>query len=99
MRTVAGAIAIFCLSLLLVGMSVGSNALPVKETALRYFTADEIARGKSYMGGRYLLFAARSAVTLAFFLLFTFTAKDHNGATAAKLTTINVCDGGPDCLF
>lgn len=73
MRTVAGAIAIFCLSLLLAGMSVGSNALPVQETALRYFTADEIVRGKSYMGGRYLLFAARSAVTLAFFLLFTFT--------------------------
>lgn len=29
----------------------------------------------------------------------TFTAKDHNGATSTKVTTINVCDGSPDCLF
>lgn len=73
MRNVSTAIGILYLSLFLVGMAVVSSAAPVQETALRYFTADEIARGKSYMGGRYLLFAARSAVTLAFFLLFTFT--------------------------
>lgn len=73
MRIVAAAIGVFCLSLLLTGVSLGSIGVSVKETALRYFTADEIVRGKNYMGGRYLLFAARSAVTLAFFLLFTFT--------------------------
>ena len=62
MRIVAAAIGVFCLSLLLTGVSLGSIGVSVKETALRYFTADEIVRGKSYMGGRYLLFppAARS---------------------------------------
>lgn len=66
-------IGIFCLSLLVAGVSLSNTGASVKEIALRYFTPEEIARGKSYMGGRYLLFAARSAITLGFFLLFVFT--------------------------
>jgi hypothetical protein len=66
-------IGIFCLSLLVAGVSLSNTGASVKEIALRYFTPEEIARGKSYMGGRHLLFAARSAITLGFFLLFVFT--------------------------
>lgn len=66
-------IGIFCLSLLVAGVSFSNTGASVKEIALHYFTPEEIARGKSYMGGRYVLFAARSAITLGFFLLFVFT--------------------------
>ncbi len=29
----------------------------------------------------------------------TFTVKDRHGATSTRVTTINVCDGGPNCLL
>lgn len=73
MRTVSAAIGLLCLSLVFAGVSLGSTSVAVKEIALRYFSPEEIARGKSYMGGRYLLFAARSAITLAILLLLTFS--------------------------
>lgn len=73
MRTTFAPIAVLCFGLLLVGVALARSTAPVQETALRYFTPDEIARGKSYMGGRYVLFGVRSAVTLGFFILFTFT--------------------------
>ncbi len=73
MRTLSVATGIFCVSLLLAGVSVGSNALPAKDIALRHFTPEEIARGKSYMGGRYILFGVRNIITLAFLALLVFT--------------------------
>lgn len=73
MRTVSAAIGLFCLSLVFAGVGLSSTSASVKEIALRYFSPEEIARGKSYMGGRYLLFAARSALTLTILLLLTFT--------------------------
>ncbi len=73
MRTFSAAIAVFGVSVLLAGVSLGSTGASVKEVALRYFTAEEIARGRSYMGGRYLLFGARTAIQLAFFLLLIYT--------------------------
>ncbi|MFQ5962613.1 MAG: M48 family metallopeptidase [Candidatus Methylomirabilales bacterium] len=73
MRTATATIGILCLGLVLAELTFGSSGPPVKDMALRYFTADEIARGKSYTGGRYVLFGVRSAMTLGFFTLFTFT--------------------------
>ncbi|MFQ5846137.1 MAG: M48 family metallopeptidase [Candidatus Methylomirabilales bacterium] len=73
MRILSAAIGVLCLGLLLTTAGLGGSAVPANEVALRYFTPQEIARGKSYMQGRYLLFGVRSAITLAFFLLFTFT--------------------------
>ena len=69
----AATIVVVCLGLVLAEMACGSSGPAVKDMALRYFTADEIARGKSYMGGRYVLFGVRSAMTLGFFVLLTFT--------------------------
>lgn len=71
MRTLFTLVGALCLGLLLV--SFAGSAAPVNEMALRYFTAEEIARGRSYMGGRYLLFGARTAIELAFFLLIIYT--------------------------
>jgi STE24 endopeptidase len=50
------------------------SGLPgVREEALKYFTPEEIARGRAYAGGRYLLFGIRTAVQLGFFTLLVFT--------------------------
>jgi STE24 endopeptidase len=73
MRPAAATIVVLCFGLVLVELTVGSAGPPVKDMALRYFTAEEIARGKSYMGGRYALFGVRSALSLGFFILLTFT--------------------------
>lgn len=73
MRTASATIGILCLGLVLVGITFGGSVSAVKDMAIRYFTAEEIARGKSYMGGRYILFGVRSAMTLGFFTLLTFT--------------------------
>lgn len=73
MRILSAAIGLFCLGLVLAGVSLGSTGTAVKETALRYFTPEEIARGKSYMGGRYFLFGVRTAITLAILLILTLT--------------------------
>lgn len=73
MRTLATVTFVFGLIFLLAGPILGGSASPVKEAALRYFTAEEIARGKSYMTGRYLLFGARGIITFACLVLLTFT--------------------------
>jgi STE24 endopeptidase len=74
MGTAVATIGVLCLGLVLSEMTFGGGSVPsTKDMALRYFTPEEIARGKSYMGGRYALFGVRSAVTLGFFILFTFT--------------------------
>ncbi|MFQ5881822.1 MAG: M48 family metallopeptidase [Candidatus Methylomirabilales bacterium] len=54
-------------------MTSVSSASQLMEMALRYFSAEEIARGRNYMGGRYLLFGVRSGIQLAFFFLLAFT--------------------------
>ena len=72
MRILSGTLTVWCVSLLLLGVVV-SGAAEVREEALRYFTPEEILRGRSYMGGRYLLFGVRSAVQLGFLLLLVFT--------------------------
>jgi STE24 endopeptidase len=73
MRYAAAAIVVLGLGLVLGEITFGGSAPSVKDMALRYFTAEEIARGKSYTEGRYVLFGIRTAITLAFFILFTFT--------------------------
>lgn len=73
MRIPSAAIALCCLSLVLAGASLGSTGTSIKEMALRYFTPEQIARGKSYMGGRYLLFGVRSTITLTILLILTLT--------------------------
>ena len=73
MRILSAAIGIVCLSLVLAGVSLGSTGTSLNEMALRYFTAEQIARGRSYMGGRYLLFGVRSAITLTILLILTLT--------------------------
>jgi STE24 endopeptidase len=60
------------LSLLLVG-AVMAGPPGTRETALKYFTPEEIARGQSYMGGRYLLFGIRSVMQLGVLLLLIVT--------------------------
>jgi len=57
---------------LLLASAVMAGTPGMREAALKYFTPEEIARGKSYMGGRYLLFGIRSVVQLAFFLVLIF---------------------------
>lgn len=73
MRTLSTVTFVFCLIFLLAGPILGGSVSPAKEAALRYFTAEEIARGKSYMTGRYLLFGARGIITFACLVLLTFT--------------------------
>lgn len=73
MRLFSAAVAILCLTVVLAGVTLGSVGPSDKEMALRYFTPEEIARGNSYMGGRYLLFGVRSAITLAILLVLTLT--------------------------
>ncbi len=85
MRTLSAAAAVFCIGFLLSGMSFGNIGASTDEIALRYFAPEEIARGKSYMGGRYLLFGARSIVTLGFFLLFVITPASRS---LRDLTTV-----------
>jgi len=72
MRILPGA-ALVCVLSLLLASAVMAGTPGMREAAFKYFTPEEIARGKSYMGGRYLLFGIRSAVQLAFFLLLIFT--------------------------
>ncbi|HEY4719891.1 MAG TPA: hypothetical protein VIH84_04870, partial [Candidatus Methylomirabilis sp.] len=72
MRILSGALTVWCVSVLFLGVVVW-GAAEVREEALRYFTPEEILRGRSYMGGRYLLFGVRSAVQLGFLLLLVFT--------------------------
>jgi len=57
---------------LLLASAVMAGTPGMREAALKYFTPEEIARGQSYMGGRYLLFGIRSVVQLAFFLVLIF---------------------------
>lgn len=71
MRILPGAALVCVLSLLLMS-AVMAGTPGMREAALKYFTPEEIARGQSYMGGRYLLFGIRSAVQLAFFLVLIF---------------------------
>ena len=68
MRILPGAALVCVLSLLLMS-AVMAGTPGMREAALKYFTPEEIARGQSYMGGRYLLFGIRSVVQLAFFLV------------------------------
>jgi STE24 endopeptidase len=72
MRILLGA-ALVCLLSLFLTNAVIAETPGMRETALKYFTPEEIARGQSYMGGRYLLFAIRSAVQLSFLLLLIVT--------------------------
>ncbi len=72
MRILPGAALICALSLLLASAVMGGTPW-MPEAALKYFTPGEIARGQSYMGGRYLLFGIRSAVQLSFLLLLIVT--------------------------
>jgi len=58
---------------LLLASAVMAGTPGMREAALKYFTPEEIARGKSYMGGRYLLFGIRSAIQLGFLLLLIVT--------------------------
>ena len=58
---------------LLLASAVMAGTPGMREAALKYFTPEEIARGQSYMGGRYLLFGIRNAVQLAFFLVLILT--------------------------
>ena len=71
MRNLFTLVGALCLGFFLV--SFAGSATPVNEMALRYFTPEEIARGRSYMGGRYLLFGARTVIQIAFFLLIICT--------------------------
>ncbi len=71
MRILPGAALVCVLSLLLTS-AVMAGTPGMREAALRHFTPEEIARGQSYMGGRYLLFGIRSVVQLAFFLVLIF---------------------------
>lgn len=73
MGTAVAAIGVLCLGLVLSEMTFGGSVPSTKDMALRYFTPEEIARGKSYMGGRYALFGVRSALSLGFFILLIFT--------------------------
>ncbi len=77
MRILPFAIGLFCLGLFLAGVSPGSTGAAVKEVALRYFTPEEIDRGKSYMGGRYVLFGTRTVITLTILLVLTLTPASH----------------------
>ncbi len=61
-----------CVLSLLLASAVMAGTPGMREAALKYFTPEEIARGQSYMGGRYLLFGIRSVVQLAFFLVLIF---------------------------
>ena len=61
-----------CVLSLLLMSAVMAGTPGMREAALKYFTPEEIARGQSYMGGRYLLFGIRSVVQLAFFLVLIF---------------------------
>lgn len=70
-RILPGAALVCALSLLLAS-AVMAGTPGMREAALRHFTPEEIARGQSYMGGRYLLFGIRSVVQLAFFLVLIF---------------------------
>jgi STE24 endopeptidase len=72
MRILPGA-AFVCAVSLLLASAVMAGTPGMREAALRYFTPEEIARGQSYMGGRYLLFGIRSAVQLSFLLLLIVT--------------------------
>jgi len=71
MRILPGA-ALVCVLSLLLASAVMAGTPGMREAALKYFTPEEIARGQSYMGGRYLLFGIRNAVQLAFFLVLIF---------------------------
>jgi len=71
MRILPGA-ALVCVLSLLLASAVMAGTPGMREAALKYFTPEEIARGQSYMGGRYLLFGIRSVVQLAFFLVLIF---------------------------
>ncbi|MCZ7624978.1 MAG: M48 family metalloprotease, partial [Candidatus Methylomirabilis sp.] len=57
----------------------GDNAPPAEsraslaEKARHYFTTDELARGRAYARGRYLLYGVRMIVTLGLFGLLTLT--------------------------
>ncbi|MCI0483017.1 MAG: M48 family metallopeptidase [candidate division NC10 bacterium] len=62
-----------CALSLLLASAVMAGTPGMREAALKYFTPEEIARGQSYMGGRYLLFGIRSAVQLSFLLLLIVT--------------------------
>ena len=62
-----------CVLSLLLASAVMAGTPGMREAALKHFTPEEIARGQSYMGGRYLLFGIRSAVQLAFFLVLILT--------------------------
>ena len=72
MRIFPGAALVCFFSLLLAG-AVMSGLPGMREEALQYFTAEEIARGRAYAGGRYLLFGIRTALQLGFFTLLVFT--------------------------
>jgi STE24 endopeptidase len=72
MRVVSAALGFSCAVLLLGSVAVAGPP-GAREEALKYFTPEEITRGKSYMGGRYLLFGVRSSVQVAFLLLLVFT--------------------------
>ena len=61
-----------CVLSLLLASAVMAGTPGMREAALKHFTPEEIARGQSYMGGRYLLFGIRSVVQLAFFLVLIF---------------------------
>jgi len=72
---------------LLLASAVMAGTPGMREAALKYFTPEEIARGQSYMGSRYLLFGIRSVVQLAFFLVLIFapasrTLRDLSAAWA-----------------
>lgn len=69
MRTLRGAVGLWCFLLLVAGM-VMAGALPMREEALKYFAPEEIARGRAYAGGRYLLFGVRTVLQVGFFALF-----------------------------
>lgn len=73
MGTAVAAIGVLCLGLVLSEMAFGGSVPSTKDMALRYFTPEEIARGKSYMGGRYALFGVGNALSLGFFILLIFT--------------------------
>ena len=58
------------------------------EKAQQYFRAEEIARGRAYAGGRYILVSLRLAVTLGLFALLTFTT------LAARIRDLSVSVAG-----
>jgi len=53
------------------GASAARGNLPPE--IVRHFTPEEVARGHAYMGGRYRIFAAGTALRLALLLLLVFT--------------------------